>query len=143
MSAVTLEDYIKPLYKRVKGKPYGTTSASVSKLLALIYGIVCIAGAFLAQFLGGILQASLVLFGVVGGPLLGFFTLGMTTEITTELAAIPALFISIGLSCWIGFAPKPLPDRQLEFSTEDCSAFGGFNGTRTDPPLANDEEYVF
>lgn len=140
LSAVTLEDYFKPLYKKFKGKVWETTSASVSKILALIYGLICIAGAFLAQYLGGILQASLVLFGVVGGPLLGFFTLGMTTTVASEWGTIPALFISIGFSSWIGFAPKPLPDKQLRFSTEDCSAFGGFNGTQSEPSEPNDEE---
>lgn len=49
----------------------------VLKLLALFYGLLCVALAFAAEFLGpGVLQASLTIFGVVGGPLLGLFTLG-------------------------------------------------------------------
>lgn len=118
---------MKPLYKRRTGKEWSSTSAKWSKIFALVYGIIIIAGAFLAQFLGGILQASLTLFGAVGGPLLGLFTVGMTTEVTSELAAVPALFISIIFSCWMGFSPKPLSDRQLTFSTDDCSKFGGLN----------------
>jgi solute carrier family 5 (sodium-coupled monocarboxylate transporter), member 8/12 len=125
LSAVTLEDYFKPLYIHIKKKPWKTTSAMSSKIIAFVYGGVCIGGAFLAQFLGGVLQASLILFGVVGGPLLGMFTLGMATEVATEWGVVPALVIGIGLSIWLGFSPKPPSDRQLEFSTEDCSAFGG------------------
>lgn len=136
-----MEDYVKPLYLRSTGKVWTTTSAKWSKIFALIYGIVIIAGAFLAQFLGGVLQASLTLFGAVGGPILGFFTAGMTTEIVSELAAVPALFISIVFCCWMGFSPKPLSDRQLEFSTTDCSEFGGLNKTIVPAP-EDDKRFV-
>lgn len=132
LAAVTLEDYFKPLYLKIKKTPYKATSAMPSKIIAFVYGLVCIGGAFLAQLLGGILQASLVLFGVVGGPLLGLFTLGMCTEMANEWGVIPSLIIGIALSTWIGFSPKPPTDRQLVFSTEDCSEFGGlFNTTST------------
>lgn len=52
--------------------------------MALIYGLVCLAVAFLAEQLGGILQASLTIFGAVGGPLLALFTLGMFLTRTNE-----------------------------------------------------------
>ena len=130
LSAVTLEDYVKPLYQKIKKKPWDNKSATTSKLIAFSYGIVCIGGAYLAQLLGGILQASLIIFGVIGGPLLGVFTLGMATENATEWGVIPGLVLGIILSTWLGFSPKPPSDRQLEFSVEDCSEFGGFvNGT--------------
>lgn len=78
LSAVTLEDYIKPLYFYVKKHPLSDgKSTFLSKFIALLYGLLCIGVAFIAQLLGGVLQASLTIFGVVGGPLLGLFTLGM------------------------------------------------------------------
>lgn len=69
-----------------------------SKITAFIFGLVCIAVAFsgkkaskinqtfsqklivAAQFLGGLIQASFTVFGAVGGPLFGLFTLGMFTR---------------------------------------------------------------
>lgn len=55
-----------------------------TKIIALCYGLSCLAVAFLAQFLGGVLQASLTIFGVVGGPLLGLFSLGMFTPTANQ-----------------------------------------------------------
>ena len=51
--------------------------AWMSQLVALSYGGICLAIAFVAESLGGVLQASLAIFGVVGGPLLALFTVGM------------------------------------------------------------------
>lgn len=48
-----------------------------AKLISVIYGLVCIALAFIAEYLGSVLQASLTIFNVVGGPILGLFTIGM------------------------------------------------------------------
>lgn len=56
--------------------------------MALIYGVICIAMAFIAQNLGGILQASLTIFGAVGGPLLAVFTLGMFTTVANQTVGI-------------------------------------------------------
>ena len=48
-----------------------------SQLVAMVYGLTSLAVAFAAESLGGVLQASLTIFGVVGGPLLALFTVGM------------------------------------------------------------------
>lgn len=78
LAAVTLEDYIKPVYLHFKKQPMPESNSTLqSKFLALTYGVVCVGVAFGAQYLGGVLQASLTIFGVVGGPLFGLFSLGM------------------------------------------------------------------
>ena len=142
LAAVTLEDYFKPLYLHVKKTPWKNTSAHLTKILVFVYGLICIGGAFLAQFLGGILQAALILFGVVGGPLLAVFTLGMCTEVANQWGVIPSLLIGIGLATWLGFSPKPPSDRQLEFSTEDCSEFGGVLNTTSSGVVDNDKRFI-
>jgi len=53
-------------------------------LVALSYGGLSLAIAFVAEYLGGVLQASLTIFGVVGGPLLALFTLGMFSTAVEE-----------------------------------------------------------
>lgn len=47
------------------------------KGLVLVYGLVCVMLAFMAHYLGGLLQAGISILGIAGGPLLGTFTLGM------------------------------------------------------------------
>lgn len=90
LAAVTVEDYYKPLYKYIHKRPLPEKWLTIhSKIIALGYGLGCLAIAFLAQFLGGVLQASLTIFGVVGGPLLGLFSLGMFTPTSNQK-----------VSCW-------------------------------------------
>lgn len=47
------------------------------KFLVIAYGTICLLLAFLAKYFDSILQTSLVIFGVVGGPVLAVFTLGV------------------------------------------------------------------
>ncbi len=74
-------------------------------------------------FLGGVLQVALTIFGVIGGPLLALFTLGMFTLTATDYGSSMGLLTGIAISMWIGFGgPKP-PPLFLEFSTSNCSKF--------------------
>ncbi|KAG7203383.1 hypothetical protein KM043_013454 [Ampulex compressa] len=129
LSAVVLEDYIKPLYRiRNEGTEMSATaSVIVSKALAFIVGLVCMLVAFLARYLGGLLQAALTIFGVVGGPMLGLFTLGMFSESCNQKGAITGLLTSLAFSLWIGFGqPKP-PLSKLSVSSVECNATERYN----------------
>jgi sodium-coupled monocarboxylate transporter 8/12 len=59
-------------------------NAKISQLIAMVYGFVCVGLALLADGLSGMLQLVLTIFGVVGGPLFGLFTLGMFFWIANE-----------------------------------------------------------
>ncbi|KAH9635490.1 hypothetical protein HF086_015490 [Spodoptera exigua] len=66
LAAVTLHDYV--------GRWCKVPASYVpwlTKLAACGYGLVFLALAFIAEHLGGVLQAALTIFGAVGGPLLG------------------------------------------------------------------------
>ncbi|XP_023341743.1 putative sodium-dependent multivitamin transporter isoform X2 [Eurytemora carolleeae] len=117
LAAVTLEDYIKPCCTVPENR-----STLVLKGLALGYGLACIGLAFLADLLGtGVLQASLTIFGVVGGPLLGLFALGMLTRISGQAGAVTGLLTGLIFVSWIGFGgPKP-PVPKLSLSISNCS----------------------
>ncbi|XP_015174184.1 PREDICTED: putative sodium-dependent multivitamin transporter isoform X1 [Polistes dominula] len=122
LSAVILEDYIKPLYRyKSKGKEMSSTRSIVaSKVLAVVVGSMCLGVAFLAQHLGGLLQAALTIFGVVGGPVLGTFTLGMFTQTGNQKGAITGLILGLAFSFWIGFGQPKAPIPKLPVSTIGC-----------------------
>lgn len=138
LSAITLEDYFKNLYLLVKKKPFVPSendSAFTSKVLSTFFGFVCIGVAFLTQNLGGVLQASLTIFGVVGGPLLAVFTLGMFTKIANQWGVIIGHLVGVGISMWSQFGrPRP-PPPYLNFSTEDCSQFEDMRGKNVTNPF--------
>lgn len=95
--------------------------ARLSKILAFLVGLVCLAVAFLAQYLGNLLQAALTIFGVAGGPLLGLYTLGMFVESSNQVGGIAGLLGSLSLSLWIGFGrPKP-PIQKLHVDISGCN----------------------
>ena len=91
LAAVTLEDYIKPFTGFSKGcqkteRFIDENTSLVLKILAFCYGFLCVALTFLVDAMGsGMLQASLSIFGIVGGPLLGLFTLGMVVTWSNQL----------------------------------------------------------
>ena len=59
-----MEDFIKPFFT-IKVE-YETL---LLKILAMMFGLSCIILTFIVEYLGpGVLQASLTIFGVVGGP---------------------------------------------------------------------------
>ncbi|KAG9350731.1 hypothetical protein JZ751_024620 [Albula glossodonta] len=74
MAAVTMEDLLKPHLTNMSQKRL----ILISKALSLMYGVGCITVAALSSLLDwGVLQGSFVVMGVVSGPLLGAFILGM------------------------------------------------------------------
>lgn len=114
-----------PAYATLRHTPLPETQTGlVSKILALLYGFLCLGIAFAAESLGGVLQASLTIFGVVGGPLLGLFSLGMFVPFANQTGAVTGLFTGLAVSLWIGFGgPKP-PPKLLPMSTDSCTQSG-------------------
>jgi sodium-coupled monocarboxylate transporter 8/12 len=76
---------------------------NLARRLTLVYGVLVIAFAFLVQHLGTLLEASNSAIGLVGGPLLGMFFLGIFVHRATARGAFVGWFAGIGvlLSVWL------------------------------------------
>ncbi|KAK2148113.1 hypothetical protein LSH36_515g02003 [Paralvinella palmiformis] len=99
LAAVTLQDLIKD---RCCTKLSDKKAAIISKILAFSYGLVMIALSYVASKLGGVLQAALGLFGMIGGPVLGVFTLGILYPWANHVGAFIGTFASLVITLWIG-----------------------------------------
>ncbi|XP_069713231.1 sodium-coupled monocarboxylate transporter 1 [Phaenicophaeus curvirostris] len=135
LAAVTVEDLIKPYFRSLSEKKLSWISMGMS----LFFGGVCIAMAGLASILGALLQAALSIFGIVGGPLLGVFALGILCSFANEIGAFVGLASGFLISLWVGIGSQiypPLPERTkpLFLSTAGCNLSLG-NLTSTQNPL--------
>uniref|UniRef100_A0A673MEE3 Solute carrier family 5 member 6a n=1 Tax=Sinocyclocheilus rhinocerous TaxID=307959 RepID=A0A673MEE3_9TELE len=98
LATVTMEDLIKPHVR-----PMTEARATLlSKMLALAYGLVCLAMAYIASLMGSVLQAALSIFGMMGGPLLGLFCLGMFFPWANSTGALVGLVSGLVMAFWIG-----------------------------------------
>uniref|UniRef100_UPI00398F4ACD solute carrier family 5 member 6a n=1 Tax=Pristiophorus japonicus TaxID=55135 RepID=UPI00398F4ACD len=98
LATVTMTDLIKPCYPHMTE----TRATLISKCLALGYGLLCLGMAYIASLMGSVLQAALSIFGMVGGPLLGLFCLGMFFPMANSTGAITGLVAGLIMAFWIG-----------------------------------------
>uniref|UniRef100_A0A8C2Z8S5 Solute carrier family 5 member 5 n=1 Tax=Cyclopterus lumpus TaxID=8103 RepID=A0A8C2Z8S5_CYCLU len=106
MAAVTMEDLLKPRLLLMTQKKL----ILVSKGLSFLYGVSCITVAALASFLDwGVLQGSFTIMGVVSGPLLGVFILGMFVPATNRLGAFSGILVGFCVSLWLAIGSSLYP----------------------------------
>ncbi|XP_072221312.1 solute carrier family 5 member 6 [Leuresthes tenuis] len=114
LATVTMEDLIKPHFPSMTE----ARATLLSKALAMSYGLLCLAMAYLTHLMGdSVLQVALKIFGMVGGPILGLFCLGMFFPWANSTGAIAGLGTGLVVSFWVGIgsiiarsaAARPLP----------------------------------
>ncbi|MEQ2240024.1 hypothetical protein ILYODFUR_010646 [Ilyodon furcidens] len=99
LATVTMEDLIKPYFPSMsEGR-----ATKVSKALAMSYGLLCLAMAYVTHLMGdSVLQVALKIFGMVGGPILGLFCLGMFFPWANSIGAIAGLVAGLAVAFWVG-----------------------------------------
>ncbi|KAL4240918.1 Sodium-coupled monocarboxylate transporter 1 [Mactra antiquata] len=131
LAAVTLTDIIRPKVPDLSEK----TATNISKITALVYGVICLGLTYVASKLGNILQAALSLFGIVGAPMLGLFTLGMVFPWANYQGAYAGTLTSLVVMLWIGtgaYITKPVAWK-APISMHGCN----WNLTRDGTVLSN------
>lgn len=98
LATVTMEDLVRPHFSGLSE----SRATLISKLLALGYGLLCLGMAYVSSMLGPVLQAAISIFGMVGGPLLGLFCLGMFFPCANPTGAIVGLLAGLAMAFWIG-----------------------------------------
>uniref|UniRef100_A0A8C6SUG9 Solute carrier family 5 member 6 n=1 Tax=Neogobius melanostomus TaxID=47308 RepID=A0A8C6SUG9_9GOBI len=99
LATVTMEDLIKPQFPSMSER----RATLLSKALAAFYGLLCLAMAYVTHLMGdSVLQVALKIFGMVGGPILGLFCLGMFFPWANSIGALAGLAGGLSLSFWVG-----------------------------------------
>ncbi|XP_074056459.1 sodium/iodide cotransporter [Macrotis lagotis] len=125
MAAVTVEDLIKPRLPTLSPKKL----TLISKGLSLIYGSACLTVAALSSLLGGgVLQGSFTVMGVISGPLLGAFILGMFIPACNTVGVFSGLGVGFLLSFWVAvgatlYPPSPQTMGVLPTFTDYCPVY--------------------
>ncbi|XP_017157838.1 solute carrier family 5 member 6a isoform X2 [Poecilia reticulata] len=119
LATVTMEDLVKPHFPNMTE----ARATLLSKGLALAYGLVCLAMAYVASIMGSVLQAAFSIFGMVGGPLLGLFCLGIFFPWANPVGAVVGLAAGLAMAFWVGIGSfvmrmsRPPPGPQLNATT--------------------------
>ncbi|KAH0508420.1 Sodium/iodide cotransporter [Microtus ochrogaster] len=126
MAAVTVEDLIKPRMPGLAPRKL----VLISKGLSLIYGSACLTVAALSSLLGGgVLQGSFTVMGVISGPLLGAFTLGMLLPACNTPGVLSGLAAGLAVSLWVALGATLYPPGEQIMGVLPTSAAGCTNAS--------------
>uniref|UniRef100_A0A8D0CAH7 Solute carrier family 5 member 6 n=1 Tax=Salvator merianae TaxID=96440 RepID=A0A8D0CAH7_SALMN len=98
LATVTMEDLIRPYVTSIPEE----RATFYSKLMALGYGLLCLGMAYISSMMGPVLPAAISIFGMVGGPLLGLFCLGMFFPWANSVGAVVGLVAGLAMAFWVG-----------------------------------------
>lgn len=74
MSAVVLEDFVKPFMRR----PLSDTAINwIMRSVVVVVGALCVCLVYIVEHMGTVLQLTMSLEAITNGPLFGIFTIGI------------------------------------------------------------------
>ncbi|XP_054472725.1 sodium-coupled monocarboxylate transporter 1 [Anoplopoma fimbria] len=132
--AVTVEDFILPLFKNLTEKQVYWMNMGLS----VFFGALCIGMAGIASLMESVLQAALSIFGMISGPLLGLYLLGMLFRTSNSTGGLVGLILGLVLTLWVGIGAQIFPPtfektNPLPVSIAGCNSTMGENYTTPAP----------
>uniref|UniRef100_F7AMK6 Sodium-coupled monocarboxylate transporter 1 n=1 Tax=Ciona intestinalis TaxID=7719 RepID=F7AMK6_CIOIN len=104
LASVTVHDFLKPIF------PWSEkTYAYISMGLVIFYGLLLMLFAYLASKLGAILQAAISILGLLGGPLVGLFSIGILFPFVNSIGALCGVVVGIAMNVWVFVGSKSYP----------------------------------
>lgn len=98
LAAITLKDFM-PFSRTEKMGEY--KQAMLTKVFSLMYAVIGYGLTFLIRFMPGMLEAGMVIGGVVNGPILGMFLAGMLLPWVNSRGAVCGFIGSSTVTLWI------------------------------------------
>ena len=145
LATVCIKDLIQPFF--FKNYLLNESKATLlSKVIAASFGFITVGIAYSCQYLSTtVLQLSLSIFGILGGPLLGVISLGIFCKFANSFGAFIGLLFSTAINIWIGFgavlynqSPTPKP-----VSTNGCENVRIINSNKTNIQINEEIKYFF
>ncbi|XP_076618438.1 sodium-coupled monocarboxylate transporter 1 [Colletes latitarsis] len=150
MSAVVLEDFVKPFRKT----PFTPRVADIlMKLTVVVLGIICVALVFVVEKTGShVLQLSMSLASIASGPSLGIFSMGILLPWVNANGALIGGLSGLGFMGWISLsAEAAIASGRLKFDEKQVTTEGCYysfpqveNLLLFDPPdsILEDDEFL-
>ncbi|XP_046805041.1 sodium-coupled monocarboxylate transporter 1 [Lucilia cuprina] len=98
LAAVTLEDLVKPYWKRDLSE---RATAIILRSVVIVFGLSSICLVYVVEKLGMVLQLSATLQSIVYGPMLGIFTVGMLMPWINEKSVLTGSIVAFLSMAWI------------------------------------------
>ncbi|ELT90749.1 hypothetical protein CAPTEDRAFT_112111 [Capitella teleta] len=104
LAALTLEDFIKPLYLKLYKRDLSERMGTRLTIgFAFLFGAITIGLSFAAEYMADrLIEATGMIWSLVGGPLAGVFIMGFFFPWVNSAGALSGMLISLVLSLWLG-----------------------------------------
>lgn len=119
MAALIWDDFLNTLLPEPLSDP---TAVLITRLIAVLIGLISIGMAFLASNIGTVFEASYVLAGATNGPIFGLFVMGMFVPSVNGTGGLIGLLVGAIFCTFItvGGIMNPRPNLILPSSIESC-----------------------